>query len=375
MRETKAFANACKRKPKLPSEKFRKNKFILQWHITEHCNLSCKHCYQDNHPTSTPSLSALLSILRQFYDLLAMLKNTGSATQAHINLTGGEPFLNASFIDLLELLYAKSRVSYAILTNGTLIDVDTAVHLKKLQPSYVQVSIEGRRDTHDEIRGEGSYQKAVTGIGNLVAAGVPVYLSFTVNRNNYKDFPDVVRCGRKLGVSRIWADRLIPCGNASSLTNDLLTPKETLSFFEIMKDSRKNKLPFAAEKKDILMHRALQFLVGGGEPYHCSAGDTLITILPNGDVLPCRRMPVVVGNVCNQQLLEIYSENSFLKSLRDKTNISKGCEQCFYKNFCRGGLKCLSHAVNGDQFYADPGCWIANNQKTDKSRLNNLRSL
>lgn len=59
------------------------------------------------------------------------------------------------------------------------------------------------------------------------------------------------------------------------------------------------------------MHRALQFMVGGGEPYHCSAGDTPITILPNGDVLPCRRMPVIAGNLFNQPLQEIYFESVF----------------------------------------------------------------
>lgn len=369
MYRTKAFINACRRKQK-PSRIIESiKKFILQWHVTDLCNLSCKHCYQDG-AESNPSLSELLDVLRQFYDLLAFLRNvSGTAIRGHINLTGGEPFLNSSFMDLLNIISSKSRLSYAILTNGTLIDFGTAIRLKKLKPAYVQVSIEGTRETHDQIRGEGSFEKASSGIASLVSAGVPVYVSFTAHRNNYREFQDVVRYGRKLGASLVWADRLIPCGNASSLTNEMLTPDETRSFFEIMESSRKKKLPFFAGEKKVAMHRALQFLVGGGEPYHCNAGNTLITILPNGDVLPCRRMPVVVGNVGNKKLTEIYQKNPFLRSLRDEDKISRGCEQCFYQKFCRGGLKCLSYAVKGDPFHADPGCWITHMQENNKNNL------
>lgn len=363
MRETRIFADAC-RKQKPPCGISRKKKFIFQWHITENCNLACKHCYQDHHLENTPALATLLAMLRQFYDLLTDLKNKGLARQAHINLTGGEPFLNSDFMNLLEILHTRSQASFAILTNGTLIDADTACHLQKLQPAYVQVSIEGGRETHDQIRGEGGLRKAAEGIRHLVAAGVPVSISFTAHRGNYKDFPDVVKLGRKLGVSRIWADRLIPCGSASSWTGDLLTPRETLAFFEIMKGSRRKKIPFRKDEQDIAMHRALQFMVGGGEPYHCSAGDTLITILPNGDVLPCRRMPVIAGNLFNQPLQEIYFESVFLRSLRDRSHVSRGCEKCFHMAFCRGGLRCLSYAVKGNPFYADPGCWIADHPET-----------
>ncbi|MEN6620843.1 MAG: radical SAM protein [Smithella sp.] len=371
MYETKAFINASRQKQKTSRILEKTKKFILQWHVTDLCNLNCKHCYRDG-AESNPSLSELLDVLGQFYDLLTFLRKvSGTATHGHVNLTGGEPFLNSSFMDLLNMISSKSRLSFAILTNGTLIDAETTLSLKKLKPAYVQVSIEGTRETHDQIRGEGSFEKASSGIANLVAAGIPVYISFTAHRNNYKEFQDVVKHGRKLGVSLVWADRLIPCGNAQSLTNDMLSPDETRSFFEIMKGSRKKKLPLITGEKKVAMHRALQFLVGNGEPYRCNAGSTLITILPNGDVLPCRRMPVVVGNVGNKHLTEIYQENTFLKSLRDENKISRGCEQCFYQKFCRGGLRCLSHAVKGDPFHADPGCWIAQRRENDNNILNN----
>jgi len=112
-------------------------------------------------------------------------------------------------------------------------------------------------------------------------------------------------------------------------------------------------------KTEISLHRALQFLVNGGRPYHCTAGDSLITVLPGGDLLPCRRMPVAVGNLRENSLVQLYYGSELFQALRDRTRISAGCEHCFYARLCRGGLKCLSHAINRDPFTADPGCWKA----------------
>ena len=111
------------------------------------------------------------------------------------------------------------------------------------------------------------------------------------------------------------------------------------------------------------MHRALQFLIGGGRPYHCTAGDTLITVQPNGDLYPCRRMPIRVGNIMEIPLIKLYYESDLFRALRDKTRISNGCKNCFYSKLCRGGLKCLSYAITGDPFKPDPGCWIKSNSE------------
>jgi len=113
---------------------------------------------------------------------------------------------------------------------------------------------------------------------------------------------------------------------------------------------------------EIAMHRALQFHAGG-EPYHCTAGDSLITVLQNGDLYPCARMPVKTGNLLKKNLRELYYDNDLFKRLRNKDFLCKGCENCWYEKLCRGGLKCLSYAVQGDPFIADPGCWHSSSNK------------
>ncbi len=331
---------------------------LFQWHITERCNLRCAHCYQDNYARDELSFENLLTVLVQYKTLLATLsERRGKRLHAHITVTGGEPFARRDFLDLLEILAAHRKLfSFAILTNGTFIDAQMAQRLRQLAPRFVQVSIEGTEATHDRIRGKGNFAQTVAAIKQLLCSRIRTMISFTAHRQNFREFPAVAQLGQQLKVNRVWADRLIPWGSGAQLREQVMTPAETQTFFELMKNARDKRVWF--NRTDIAMHRALQFLVGDGQPYHCTAGDTLLTVQPNGDLYPCRRMPIKVGNLLETSLLELYDNSPLLRQLRDPEQISEDCQDCFYAKLCRGGLKCLSYAVAGDPFKAEPGCWL-----------------
>lgn len=332
-------------------------RLTLQWHITEHCNLRCRHCYQAAGAVPPDlAFAELRQILQQFRDLLATGRSQ-PPRRAHINLTGGEPLARADCFELLELFAAdRQRYSFAILTNGTLIDAAMAARLAALRPGFVQVSIEGTEATHDRIRGTGSYRAAVTGLKHLVRNRIHTLIAFTAHRGNVREFPEVARLGRSLGVNRVWVDRLIPCGDAAAMAPDILTPDETRELFETMAAEAKRGW---RRRTEISLLRALQFIVGGGVPYRCTAGDGLVTVLANGDLCPCRRLPRTVGNVLRQPLAELYASSPVFCELRNRQRVSAGCEKCFYSHTCGGGLRCLAYAVHGDPFRADPGCWLA----------------
>lgn len=334
-------------------------RILFQWHITDRCNLFCSHCYQNVQRSAEPSFDELLLILDQFKEFIHRCRERSENRRfkAHITVTGGEPFVREDFIDLLERLPADSRLySFAILTNGTLLTPAIAQSLNRLKPGFVQVSIDGDRETHDRIRGAGSYEQAVEGLKLLVRERIPTHISFTAHRDNFLDFPQVARLGSQLGVTRVWSDRMVPCGRGGVNEDMLLNTDETREYLNLMqKEQQRGWL----RKSRVTLHRSLQFIVSGEQPYRCAAGDTLVTVLPNGDVCPCRRMPLVVGNLFNENLVEIYTESELFKKLRDRTRVAGGCEWCFYSRTCNGGSRCLASAVHGDPFRADPGCWLA----------------
>lgn len=334
---------------------------LLQWHVTNRCNFRCAHCYQEGYAGEELALADLAGILRQFTGLLdSWSRSSGRRVRGHITVTGGEPLLRDDFFDLLALFAAGSRqFSFAILTNGSLIETDVARRLRRLRPHFVQVSIEGSRATHEQIRGPGSFQRAVAALGLLRRHGVRTMISFSAHRGNFREFPEVARLGRELGVWRVWADRVIPCGSGQSMKDQVLTPQETREFFHLMRDARDRFQRPHFRRTEIAMHRALQFLVGGGTPYRCTAGDSLLAVMPQGDLYPCRRMPIRIGNVQKTPLAELYAQSDVLRALRCRDRTSEGCQGCAYARFCGGGLRCLSYAVTGNPYSADPGCWHA----------------
>lgn len=333
---------------------------LLQWHITERCNLRCSHCYQDNYRSHELDFAELLEILSQFKTLLATFRRrAGKEIRGHITVTGGEPFVRQDFLKLLQIFHEQRNLfSFAILTNGSLIDRQLAKQLRQLAPNFIQVSVEGTEKTHDYIRGQGDFARTVSAIKHLRHEHIYTLISFTAHRGNFQELPAVIELGQRLGINRVWTDRLVPFGHGEQLKSQVLTPAETQIFFHSMNELRLKTKRAWFKHTEIAMHRALQFLVADGHPYHCTAGDSLLTIQPNGDLYPCRRMPIRVGNVLETSLSELYEQSELLKTLRDPKQVSIGCAKCWYANVCRGGLKCLAYAITGNPFVKDPGCWL-----------------
>jgi radical SAM protein with 4Fe4S-binding SPASM domain len=333
---------------------------VLQWHLTERCNLRCRHCYQDGYLGPELALPGLLAIVEQFTALLERIERERAprAVRGHINLTGGEPFARDDLFELLDVLArGHERFSYAILTNGTQIDAATARRLRPLGPKFVQVSIEGDAPANDAVRGVGVFDRTLAALEHLNREGIPTVVAFTAHRGNLGEFGSVARAAGRLRVAKVWADRLIPCGQGGALGDALLDPDQTRELFEAMHAARR-EAGRRLSRTEVSLGRALQFLVGGGTPYRCVAGEDLVAVQPNGDLLPCRRLPIPVGNLTTAPLTELYYQSEVFRALR-RHRVSEGCEDCRFARQCRGGLRCLAYAMTGDPFQVDPGCWLA----------------
>ena len=123
------------------SGKAMKEQFYIQWHITNVCNLHCKHCYQDDF--SRKSDLDRQGLKRISDNLLATLE--GWDKTACIHLTGGEPLLKPELFVLLEDLDRQSTVEeLGIITNGLLIDQEMAKKLSLFSKlRKIKISLDG----------------------------------------------------------------------------------------------------------------------------------------------------------------------------------------------------------------------------------------
>ena len=236
---------------------------LLQWHITNRCNLRCAHCYQETYQGEEHELEDLLPILDQYQQLLSSWRKSGArdGVKGHVTVTGGEPFVRRDFIGLLhEFALRRGEFSFGILTNGTLINEDTVACLAELRPRFIQVSMEGGREVHDKIRGPGNYDDVVVAIRRLLRAKLPTIISFTAHRENFRQFPEVARLGRALGVDRVWTDRLIPSGAGKAIQGLVMSPAETREYCRVITTAREEASRSLCHHTEIAAHRALQFL-------------------------------------------------------------------------------------------------------------------
>ncbi len=334
------------------------NRLLLQFHITGRCNLRCKHCYRTEGDVETLSLENIIDILEQFKALRQEYNaRHGIRRKGHINLTGGEPFFRKDIRDILHYLGEnKEHFTYGILSNGSFLTDDIIDLLKQTEISFLQLSIDGDRAMHDSLRAKGDYDRVLETAARLEKQGVRTYISFTANKENYKFLPHVARECRRRGITKLWSDRLVPIGNGQELEKLAIGKAEMPDYIRYLKKAQGNFLTrLFYPKTTVTLNRALQFQGSNGALYSCSAGDSLITVDEFGNVMPCRRMPILCGNALETPLSDIYYQSDVFRALRRKA-IPAECAACKYSLFCRGGAKCQSYARFDSFSKADPAC-------------------
>src|SRR5512137_3042808 len=89
-----------------------------------------------------------------------------------VKLTGGEPLMHPEIVRLLEIV-RREQLGLNVETNGVLCTAELAAEIAKSENPFVSMSLDGAdAATHEWVRGvQGSFEKALQGIRNLVEAG------------------------------------------------------------------------------------------------------------------------------------------------------------------------------------------------------------
>lgn len=339
-------------------------KLIMQWHITKRCNKRCSHCYQGDYNGEEFTINRLKEVVPKYLELLHeynIMNNLN--TKGQINITGGEPFIREDIWELLDLFKEYNKFfDFGVLTNGSLLNEDVVRRLKLYNPRIVQVSLDGSKETHDRIRGGNSYNEVIKSLKLLKKYNIYSLVSFTANNKNYKEFSKVVSIAKKYKASKVWTDRMVPIGVGNTGEVNTLNKDEVVKYISLIRKEQKNLFNVFSKTK-ISGERSLQFLNGVSSSYKCSAGDGLIILLENGDVMPCRRLPIIAGNIKEASLKDIYFDSDVFQNIRKFKEIPKGCSRCEFFGICNGGAKCISYGVYGDYRNGDYGCILKSEDK------------
>lgn len=321
-------------------------KFHVQFHITNRCNLKCRHCYEGKQGKIVEwDYHDFEDAIEKLWTCFAKWNVIGE-----ISLIGGEPTLHPQFFEIVEYLHQRGDVdSISILTNGTNVD-ERFIQKMITNECSVQVSIDGSdANGHDYIRGNGTFKTTLLNSKRMSEKGIPVSAHCVLSKYTYpitEEFFDVLS---SFGISQVAFSRLVPFGNAQ--IEDMLSPeqlRETIKFISEVDEKR------SFDGLSISRTRPLWCIAGKGG--RCPAGIQTITILENGDVMPCRRLPIVLGNIKHDSFYKIWYTDPVLENLRTFESIEK-CSKCKYNSDC-GGARCIAYAVTGDYLAPDPQCWL-----------------
>ncbi len=325
--------------------------FIIQWHLTEQCNLRCSHCYQDSSQRRELSTEEVRAGLDEIHDLFSSWSETyGLTLVPSFNITGGEPFLRSDLFVILGDLADRGWDTF-VLTNGTLVDPALARRIAELGIKGVQISLEGPETVHDSLRGAGNYQASLSGIRSLLQEGVPVTVNTTLSDLNAEGFFELAQTAAKLGVQRLGFSRLVPSGRGAALAEHMLSPDRVLELYQrIFALSYKGLTLVTGDPVGAQMRAHEKSVVDQGDvPVGgCSAGVSGLTFLSDGTIVPCRRLPIPLGNIRTDSIRELWATSPVLDALRTRSRYAGKCGVCKSWATCRG-CRAIAAAVSRHQ--------------------------
>jgi len=327
--------------------------FYFQWHFLNSCNLRCTHCYQEDYSQEHLPLETLLSIANHMNDCMRKWNKKG-----RISLTGGEPFLkNNLLFPLLDSFEAAENFNWiGILSNGTLINSKVAERLSKYKKiAEVQISIDGAsKESHESIRGLNTFDAAMDSLQVLKQNGIFTSIMFTLHKKNADEVIKVLNLAEQIGIDAITIERITPIGR-TDINKYYLTKEKLKTVYESIY-IEKNQIEKRSNLK-VRVSRPLWNLLDTNIGGFCPAGLSSLSILPDGTVLPCRRLEIPIGNIVTDRLYKIWYTSDILWRLRNKSNLLGKCHDC-KKLYACGGCRAIAYAISNDYMAEDPQCWL-----------------
>jgi len=314
------------------------------WLLNERCNLKCRFCYVagrfgDNNELK---LNEILNALDEAIELGVR----------RVDFTGGEVLLREDIATILEEARKRGIQRITINTNGTLLSEEIIGILVK-NNIEVYLSIDGAtRETHEGIRGAGTWDRVMKSAELLRSSGVKFYTVFACSKINLDEVEGYIGLSRDLGSSKACIIPVLPVGRA---TKDVILSKDQLidmlhrierTAESIMFNVEVWCVPFAG----LIINSPYVSYFG------CRSIDEM-DITPAGDVLVCDTVDISFGNV-REGVSKVWENliNSKLAQGLLKTAESFPCRECPIRDICYGGCYARAKFFSNNIYSPDPMC-------------------
>lgn len=149
---------------------------LVGWALTNRCNLRCKYC-------NTWSFESRELSIKEIFSIIDELSVLGCA---RIAFTGGEPLLRNDIQDIIS--YSKDKRIYTGINSNGILVPEKIAQIKHID--LLMLSLDGPQETHDYLRGRGSYKSTLTAIDTAVKHNLKIATTTVLTKHNlnYVDF-------------------------------------------------------------------------------------------------------------------------------------------------------------------------------------------
>ncbi|MCM8817874.1 MAG: radical SAM protein [Candidatus Omnitrophica bacterium] len=328
------------------------NTFHIQWHITDNCNLRCKHCYQDNFsPDKDLSFEKLIYI---FSNICDFLKKTNR--KLVIDITGGEPFLHKNMWKLIEtILNLKQTKNLGIITNGFFLSDEVIYKIEK-NKIILKISTESvDKELYEFFRGK-NFERFIKICEKIKDIKSDKFLMFTILEKNWKQIFKIFDFANNYNFNGLVIERFVPYGLGKDMKSETISFENWLEITKFLHNicnvdfNTTNILEFRGYMVKI---EDKKYELYGSQ---CIVGKDGIAIMPDGTVFPCRRLPLSIGNLLKEKLIDIWLNSEVLNKIRNKRFLKGRCKNCIIDECI--GCRALAYSLYNDFLEEDPLCYL-----------------
>jgi len=356
---------------------------LVFWETTKACPLACVHCRATAQHGPAPG-ELTTEEARSVIDELA-----GSGRPVPVLILTGGDCLQRRDLEELTRYAQTSRVPVAISPSvSPSLNPATLAMLRTNGVRTASLSLDGAfAPTHEHVRQvPGHFAETIRAIGLLKDHGFAVQVNSAVMAQNVRELADIAALLVRHGVTTWEVFFLVGVGRGQTIAE--IAPDEyedvchflidaaqyamtvrtvEAPFFRRVRDWRARLSPGA----DPAVEFGLGVLYSGlsgrlrellGPPRTevrapTSAtrdGKGIVFVAHDGQVYPAGFLPLALGSVRDEPVLQIYRYDPVLRAIRNGEFPGR-CGRCEYTNEC-GGSRARAYAATGDPLADDPAC-------------------
>jgi radical SAM protein with 4Fe4S-binding SPASM domain len=361
--------------------------FLVEIELTRSSGFADRHCRNEPVPGQGPHELSTGEVVAVLDDLSAI-----GAPRPRVVFTGSDPLRRPDLQTLVAHAARAGLPAGVSVTGAPRASASDLAALRLRGATGVSFSIDGASAaTHDGVRHvEGSFDWTMDACRAAVMVGLRLQVNTTVGASTVLELPGIARlvAGVRAAMWNLCFDVPTGCTPAGRALSAAET-EDVLAFLYDLAPQVALETTEAPSFRRLLVHgeqgtpgrtsgALYQSLRGRlfdewplaerrAGPWRTSAaarrrpplaagdGRGGVFISHTGEVQPSRLLPVVVGNVRDAPLSEIYANSPLLKALRDPGAHHGRCGRCELNAIC-GGSRAQAYARSGDPLAEDPTC-------------------